>query len=168
MKRLLVVHHSPTASLQSLTDAVVAGAHDDAIEGVEVVVKEALDFARGEADHQDLLEADGYVLGTTANFGYMSGAMKHVFDSTFLEVGGALSDDGSGEESAGATSARPFGLYVHGRYDTTGAVRSVLSITGALGWKQGYDVLEVMGDVSTADTESAYELGGTISALLVQ
>lgn len=168
MSRLLVVHHSPTRALHSLTDAVVAGAHDDAIEGVEVVVKEALDFARGEAGHQDLLDADGYVLGTTANFGYMSGAMKHVFDSTFLQIGGALSDDGSGEQSAGATSSRPFGLYVHGRYDTTGAVRSVLAITGALGWKQGYDVLEAMGEVTRADTDSAYELGGTIAALLVQ
>jgi multimeric flavodoxin WrbA len=168
MKSLLVLHHSPTASLRSLTDAVIAGAHDDAIEGVEVVVREALSFARGEADHQDLLDADGYVLGTTANFGYMSGAMKHVFDSTFLQIGGALSDDGSGEESAGATSSRPFGLYVHGRYDTTGAVRSVLSITGALGWKQGYDVLEAMGDLTEADTQTAYELGGTIAALLVQ
>jgi hypothetical protein len=69
MSRLLVVHHSPTASLQSLTEAVVAGAHDDAIEGVDVVVREALDFARGEAGPQDLLDADGYVLGTTANFG---------------------------------------------------------------------------------------------------
>ncbi|MET0999159.1 MAG: flavodoxin family protein [Marmoricola sp.] len=168
MSRLLVVHHSPTASLTSLTEAVVAGAHDDAIEGVEVVVKDALDFARGDADHRDLLDADGYVLGTTANFGYMSGALKHVFDSTFLQVGGALSDDGSGQESAGATSRRPFGLYVHGRYDTTGAVRSVLSITGALGWKQGYDVLAAMGDVTDADVQSAYELGGTIAALLTR
>jgi multimeric flavodoxin WrbA len=166
MPRLLIVHHSPTRSLTSLTEAVVAGAHDDAIEGVDVQVLEALDFARGEADHQDLLDADGYILGTTANFGYMSGAMKHVFDSTFLQVGGALSDDGSGQQSEGATARRPFGLYVHGRYDTTGAVRSVLSITGALGWRQGYDVLEAMGDVTTADTESAYELGGTIAALL--
>jgi multimeric flavodoxin WrbA len=166
MPRLLVVHHSPTRALSSLTDAVVAGAHDDAIEEVEVVVLEALAFARGEADHEDLLGADGYVLGTTANFGYMSGALKHVFDATFLQVGGALSDDGSGKPSEGATTRRPFGLYVHGRYDTTGAVRSVLSITGALGWKQGYDVLEVMGDVSDADTASAYELGGTIAALL--
>ena len=168
MSRLLVVHHSPTKSLQSLTEAVVAGTHDDAIEGVEVVVLEALDFATGDAGHQDLLDADGYVLGTTANFGYMSGAMKHVFDSTFLQIGGALSDDGSGKESACATAKRPFGLYVHGRYDTTGAVRSVLSITGALGWKQGYDVLEAMGDVTPADTESAYELGGTIAALVAQ
>ena len=168
MARLLIVHHSPTKSLRTLTEAVVAGAHDDDIEGVEVVVREALDFARGEAGPQDLLDADGYLLGTTANFGYMSGAMKHVFDSTFLQVGGALSDDGSGQESAGATTKRPFGLYVHGRYDTTGAVRSVLSITSALGWRQGYDVLEAMGDVTRVDTESAYELGGTIAALIAE
>ena len=169
--RLLIVHHSPTRSLQSLTDAVVAGAHDDAIEGVEVVVLEALAFARGEATHEDLLAADGYVLGTTANFGYMSGAMKHVFDATFLQIGGALSDDGSagsggGAPAEGSTARRPFGLYVHGRHDTSGAVRSVLSITGALGWTQGYDVLEAMGDVSDSNTESAYLLGGTIAALL--
>jgi multimeric flavodoxin WrbA len=168
MSRLLVLHHSPTRSLQSLTEAVVAGAHDDAIEAVEVRVVEALAFARGEADHRDLLDADGYVLGTTANLGYMSGALKHVFDSTFLQIGGALSDDESGQVSAGATARRPFGLYVHGRYDTTGAVRSVLSITGALGWAQGYAVLEAMGEVTGSDTESAYELGGTIAALLDQ
>jgi NAD(P)H-dependent FMN reductase len=145
----------------------VAGAHDDAIEGVEVVVLEALAFARGEAGHEDLVAADGYVLGTTANFGYMSGALKHVFDSTFLQIGGALSDDGSASsEGAGATARRPFGLYVHGRYDTTGAVRSVLSITGALGWRQGYDVLEAMGEVTRVETEAAYDLGGTIAALL--
>ena len=166
MPQLLVVHHSPTRSLTALTESVVAGAHDDAIEGVEVRVLEALAFARGEATHEDLLAADGYVLGTTANFGYMSGALKHVFDSTFLQIGGALSDDGAGQPSEGATARRPFGLYVHGRYDTTGAVRSVLSMTGALGWRQGYDVLEVMGDVTEANTGAAYELGGTIAALL--
>jgi multimeric flavodoxin WrbA len=153
MPRLLVVHHSPTRALAELTEAVLSGARDDAIEGVEVRELEALAFARGEASHEDLLDADGYVLGTTANFGYMSGALKHVFD-------------GSGQPSEGGTARRPFALYVHGRYDTTGAVRSVLSITGALGWRQGFEVLEVMGDVSEADTGSAYELGGTIAALL--
>ncbi len=70
-----------------------------------------------------MLAADGYLLGTTANFGYMSGALKHFFDTIFLEAGGALADDGS----AGATEGgkKPYGLWVHGRYDTTGAVRSV-------------------------------------------
>jgi multimeric flavodoxin WrbA len=162
MPRLLVVHHSPTRSMQALTEAALAGAKDDAIESVEVVVRPAL-----EATADDVLAADGYLLGTTANFGYMSGALKHFFDTTFLEVGGALDASGGGADSAGATTGRPFGLYVHGRYDTTGAVRSVLSIVGALGWRQGFDVLEVMGDVGDAETASAYELGATIAALLV-
>ena len=161
MARLLIVHHSPTRSMRALTDAVVAGAHDDAIEGVEVVVRPAL-----EATAEDVLGADGYLLGTPANFGYMSGALKHFFDSTFLQVGGSLSDTGAADQSSGTTSGRPFGLYVHGRYDTTGAIRSVLSITGAHGWKQAAGVLAVLGDLDESHDESAYELGGTLSALL--
>jgi len=161
MARLLVVHHSPTRSMRSLTEAVLAGARDDALDDVEVVVRQAL-----EADADDVLSADGYVLGTTANFGYMSGALKHFFDSTFLQIGGALDASGGAGESAGQTAKRPFGLYVHGRYDLTGAVRSVLSITGALGWRQGYDVLEALGDVTPTTLEDATELGGTIAALL--
>lgn len=166
MTTLLVIHHSPTKALQALTERVLAGARDPEISGVEVVERPALDFATGDATHEDLLAADGYLLGTTANFAYMSGALKHVFDSTFLQVGGALDPNGAAGESAGATQGRPFGLYVHGRYDTTGAVRSVLSITGALGWRQSYDVLEAMGDVGDDDLAAAYELGGTIAALL--
>lgn len=163
--RLLVVHHSPTRSVRALTDAVLAGAADDAIEGVDVVVRPAL-----EATADDVLDADGYLLGTTANFGYMSGALKHFFDSTFLAVGGALSDDGSaaGGAPGGATAGRPFGLYVHGRYDTEGAVRSVRSIVQALGWRQSADVLAVLGDVDRGALDAAYELGATLAALLTE
>jgi hypothetical protein len=96
----------------------------------------------------------------------MSGALKHFFDSTFLQVGGALSADGSAGASEGATRGRPFGLYVHGRYDTAGAVRSVLSIVGALRWRQVAEVLEVLGDVREEHQEAAYDLGGTIAALV--
>ena len=163
MARLLVVHHSPTPTVQALTERVVAGAGDEAIKGVEVVVRPAL-----EARADDVLAADGVVLGTTANFGYMSGALKHFFDSTFLQIGGALSPDGSAEDAAGPTAGRPFGLYVHGRYDTTGAVRSVLSITGALRWRQASKVLVVMGEVGDAERDAAYNLGGTLAALLME
>ncbi len=158
---LLVVHHSPTRSMRSLTEAVLAGTRDEAIEGVEVVERPAL-----EATADDVLAADGYLLGTTANFGYMSGALKHFFDSTFLQVGGSLSSTGAADESEGTTAGRPFGLYVHGRYDTEGAVRSVLSIVQALKWKQSAEVLEILGDVEESERESGYELGGTIAALL--
>ena len=39
-------------------------------------------------------------------------------------------------------------------------------ITGALGWRQAAQVLEVMGDVGVAEEEAAYELGATVAALL--
>jgi NAD(P)H-dependent FMN reductase len=160
MPRLLVVHHSPTPSVAALTEAVVAGASDDAIEGVEVVVRPAL-----EAGADDVLAADAYLLGTPANFGYMSGALKHFFDTIFLEAGGALTDDGSAAAAGGGK--RPYGLYVHGRYDTTGAVRSVQSIVGALPWRQAAPVLEVLGDVGEEQRDAAYELGGTLAALVM-
>jgi multimeric flavodoxin WrbA len=160
MPRLLVVHHSPSRSLQSLTEAVTAGGNDPELD-VEVVVRHAL-----EATAEDVLSADGYVLGTSANFGYMSGALKHFFDSTFLAIGGALDDSGGAGTSDSVTKGRPYGLYLHGRYDLTGAIRSVQSIVQALGWKQSYDVLEVLGPVEDPHLERAYELGATIAALL--
>lgn len=159
MARLLLVHHSPTPTLAALTEAVAAGARDDAITGVEVLERQAL-----EAGAEDVLDADGYLLVTPANFGYMSGALKHFFDSLFLQVGGALGEDGSA--AGGSGGRRPFGLAVHGRYDTTGAVRSVLSITGALPWQQAAPVLEVLGDLDEEVRSAAYELGGTLAALL--
>lgn len=161
MPTLLVVHHSPSRSLQVLTGAVLAGARHPDLTGVDVVVRPAL-----EATAEDVLAADGYVLGSAAHFGYMSGALKHFFDTTFLQVGGSLDESGAAGASAVATARRPFALYVHGRYDTTGAVRSVLSITGALGWQQSAAVLEVLGDVDEAATEAAHELGATVAALL--
>lgn len=161
MPQLLVVHHSPTAGVRALTDAVIAGARDDAIEDVDVVVRPAL-----EATAADVLAADGFLLGTPANFGYMSGALKHFFDSVFLEVGGALGDDGSA--AGGGGGRRPFGLWVHGRYDTAGAVRSVQSIVSALPWAQAAPPLEVLGDVTEEHTAAAYELGATVAALLME
>jgi multimeric flavodoxin WrbA len=148
--------------MELLTESVLAGAHDPQIQGVEVVAHDALD-----ATAEDVLAANGYVLGTAAHFGYMSGAMKHFFDTTFLQVGGSLDDHGAASESAGVTAKRPFGLYVHGRYDTTGAVRSVMSIAGALGWRQAAASLEALGDVGSDETDAAYELGATVAALLM-
>lgn len=161
MPRLLVVHHSPTSSMRTLVESLLAGARHHEIDDVDVVARQAL-----EATADDVLAADGYLLATPANFGYMSGALKHFFDSTFLAVGGALSQDGSAGGSTGGTAGRPYGLLVHGRYDTTGAVRSVQSIVGALRWRQAAAVVEVLGDVSHQHCELAAELGATVAALV--
>lgn len=72
-RRLLIVHHTPSPHCQEMLEAVISGASDPEIEGVEVVRRAALTLSP-----VDVLEADGYLLGTPANLGYMSGALKHL------------------------------------------------------------------------------------------
>jgi multimeric flavodoxin WrbA len=72
---LLVVHHTTSPALQELLEAALAGTKEQGLESVEVVVRPAL-----AATASDVLAADGFVLGTPANIGYMSGALKHFFD----------------------------------------------------------------------------------------
>ncbi|HEX8132210.1 MAG TPA: flavodoxin, partial [Actinomycetes bacterium] len=78
MPRLLVVHHTTSPALQAMFEAAMSGATDEAIEGVTVLARPAL-----AATAVDVLEADGYLLGTPANLGYMSGALKHFFDQVY-------------------------------------------------------------------------------------
>ena len=167
MAHLLVIHHSPTQSVQQLLEAALRGANHPDIEGVQVTSRPALAWAREEEDETLIQQADGYLFVTPANFGYMSGALKHVFDSTFLKIGGSLSDDGSASGGEAATQRRLYGLIVHGRYDTTGAVRSVEGIVGGLGWRRGGEILEAMGDVTQEDLEAAEDLGATIAVQLM-
>ena len=77
--RLLIVHHTPSPYMQAMFEAVISGATDPEIEGVEVVRRPALSVSAS-----DVLEADGYLLGSPANLGYMSGALKHFCADTCL------------------------------------------------------------------------------------
>ena len=149
MPRLLIVHHSPSPATAALLQAVVDGASDDAVISVERSVRPALVAAEVE-----VMEADGYLLGTPANIGYMSGALKHFFDRIFYPC-------------LDATRGRPFGLWVHGNDDTAGAVRSVQTITDALGWRRSAATVSVTGAPSRADLDDCYELGATLAALLM-
>lgn len=147
--RLLIVHHTPSPSCQRMLEAVRSGATDDAIEGVEVVVRPAL-----SATAVDVLEADAYLLGTPANIGYMSGALKHFFDQVYYPV-------------LEHTRGRGYGLFVHGNDDTTGAERAVASIATGLGWTSVSDVVRVLGEVTSADVEACWELGAATAAGLM-
>lgn len=146
MARLLIVHHSPSPSCRALFEAVHDGATDERIEGVEVVARSAL-----AATVMDVLGADGYLLGTPANIGYMSGALKHFFDTVYYPC----QDE---------TDRRPYAAFVHGNNDVTGAVRAIESITTGMGWRRVRDPLCVLGDTDKADLDAAWELGATLAA----
>jgi NAD(P)H-dependent FMN reductase len=148
--RLLIVHHTSSPSLHEMLGAVREGATADAIEGVEVVTRPAL-----SATAVDVLEADGYLLGTPANIGYMSGALKHFFDQIYYPCL---------EETVG----RPYGLFVHGNSDTGGAVRAVDAIATGLRWRRAQAPVSVIGSPRREDREACVELGAAIAAGLAQ
>ena len=148
MATLLVVHHTTSPSLEELLDAVLAGARTDEIDGVDVEVRAAL-----AATVPDVLAADGFVLGTPANIGYMSGALKHFFDQIYYPC-----------RLAKANS--PYGLYVHGNSDTAGAVKGVETIATGLGWQRVHAPVTVIGQPGAADREACWDLGATVAATL--
>jgi len=148
MARLLVVHHTPSPALQELLESALAGARDEAIEGVEVVVRPAL-----VASAVETMEADGYLLGTPANIGYISGALKHYFDAVYYPC-------------LEATRGRPFAAYVHGNLDSGGAVRAIETITTGLQWRAVAPVLTVTGPPDRAARDGVHDLAATLAATL--
>jgi multimeric flavodoxin WrbA len=127
-------------------EAVMEGATNDAIDGVDVIAKAAL-----AATAVDVLEADGYVLGTPANLGYISGALKHFFDQIYYPC-------------LDETVGRPYGVYLHGNSDTTGAGRAIETITTGLQWRLAQKPVTVVGELSKDDRDACWELGASVAA----
>lgn len=141
MPYLLVVHHSPTAKLRGIAETVIHAAEGAAAEAnstlppelhLEVRERNAL-----EPDAGELLGASALLFGTTANFGYISGALKHYFDSTYMRV-----------TTDGDYRARtvPAGYWIRGGYDTTGAEKAMTAITAGYGWNMAVGRVCFTGD----------------------
>src|SRR5579859_4557166 len=131
-----------------MLEATMAGARDPDLPGVDVAVVPALG-----AGVPDVLAADGFVLGTPANIGYMSGALKHFFDQVYYPC--LLAKVGA-----------PYGLYVHGNNDTAGAVRGVESIVDGMGWQRVHEPVSIIGAPGKNDRENCWDLGATVAARL--
>jgi len=132
--------------MQQLLEAALDGTRAEGLEEVQVLVRPAL-----AATAVDVLAADGFVLGTPANIGYMSGALKHFFDGIYYPT-------------LVAKTGAPYGLYVHGSSDGTGAVRAVESIAKGLGWSTAHDPVVVLGPPTKEDREAVWDLAATVAA----
>lgn len=146
MKRLLMVYHSQSGTTGAMAEAVIGGARDPDIEGVELVLRSPL-----EAGPDEVRGADGIILGTPENFGYMSGALKYFFDHVYYPC---LDD----------TQGMPYALFVKAGNDGTGAVSSVTRIVTGLRWREVQPPLVVVGEVRAAHLEACRELGMTLAA----
>lgn len=145
-KHLLIVFHSQSGTTSKMADAVVRGATHPDIEGVEVRVCDAL-----EASVDDVLWADGLILGTPENFGYMSGAMKYFLDRIYYPC----------EDKVGGM---PYALFVRAGNDGTGAISSITRILTGLSVRQVQEPVLIAGDFDESRLIECEELGMTMAA----
>ncbi|MEJ2601944.1 MAG: flavodoxin family protein [Gammaproteobacteria bacterium] len=145
-KQLLIVYHSQSGTTERMAEAVLRGAHDEAIEGVDVRALSPLD-----ADASDVLRCDALILGTPENFGYMSGALKYFLDRVYYPC-------------LEKVEGKPYALFVRAGNDGTGAVSSVQRIVAGLALKEIQPPLVIAGEFDEARLADCEELGMTVAA----
>ena len=145
-RRLLIVYHTQSGTTRRMADAVLRGARHPDIEGIEVRAVDPL-----EADADDLLWADGLILGTPENFGYMSGAMKYFLDRVYYPC-------------LDKVNGKPYALFIRAGNDGSGAVNSIQRILKGLALKQVQDPVLVVGEFDDDRLADCEELGMTMAA----
>lgn len=145
-KTLLLVCHAPSPNTELLRDAALRGGRHELLECTQVRWVPPL-----QATVEDVLSCDAILLGSTVNFGYISGALKDFFDRIYypcLEL----------------TQAKPFSYYLRAGSDETGAVRALDAITQGLSWRQVLPPEICKGDYQPRFAERVEELSATLAA----
>lgn len=156
LTKILIVHHSPTETVQRIADVVLAAAREAADvvdEPVEVVERHPLDDVSQDELVAELLSSDAVLFGTTANFGYISGALKHYFDVVFVPAH---------EKTAGL----PTSWWIRGGYDTTGAAKAMRSLTTGMEMSVAAQPVEFTGEVAPHEEELAELAQNIVGAAL--
>ena len=146
MKHLLVVYHTKTGNTGRMAQAVLKGASSGLVTEVETRFQSAR-----EAGPEDLLWADGLLLGTPENFGYMSGALKDFLDRTFYEVEGRI-------------QPLPCAVFISAGNDGSGALRAIRRIANGYPFIEVQEPVIVRGELSSEDLNRCEELGLALAA----
>ena len=144
MKKLLIVYHTQGVRTGELAQAVLKGAQT--IEETQTTLKRAFDTSE-----DDLLAADGIIFGTPENFGYMSGALKDLFDRTFYKCEGKV-------------DAKPYALFVCCGTDGSGTVFNVERICTGLKLKKVFDPVVAVKQNTPEIIARCEEMGATLAA----
>jgi multimeric flavodoxin WrbA len=145
MKHLLLIYSSQTGHTEAMVQAVRSGIAEFADE-VELRCMHALN-----AGLDDLLWAQGLLIGTPENFGYMSGAVKDFFDRTYYPAQGKV-------------TGLPYAIFVNAENDGTGAVKAIERIALGYGWSKVADAVIAKGELNEQTRTSCAELGQTLAA----
>ncbi len=145
MKHLLIVYHTQTGNTQRMAEAAYAGSQDDEVTGVE-----ARKLSCADAGAEDLLWADGLLLGTPENFGYMSGGMKDFLDRTFYPVEGKI-------------LSLPYAVFISAGNDGSGALRAIRRIANGYPFKEIQEPIIAQGGVTDEHLQQCRDLGTALA-----
>jgi|SRR5690606_15899748 len=146
MAKLLINVHCPSANTRRLRDALVRGASHPDITEVELRIREPL-----KASAEDVLWADGILLGTTENFGYMSGAMKDFFDRIYYPC-------------LEKTEGLPYAIAIRAGLDGSGTRTAMERIITGLRWRPIQEPLISQGEFRDSFLADWETLGMTMAA----
>ncbi len=142
---LLIAAHASGRTSQVLIDEVAAAAR--AVGHIEVRLLDPLTVTSA-----DVLGAGAVLLITPEHFGYMSGALKVLFDRTYRDC-------------IDETRGLPYGIVVRAGNDGTGAVASIERIVAGLAWRAVMPAVIARGDeLAEADVDKAREMAATLAA----
>lgn len=145
-KRLIIVMHTPSVNTERMLISMINGAQEVALNEISIVAYSPLKITTIE-----LLSADGIILGSTENFGYMNGALKDFFDRTY-------------NDCLEKMNGRPYALVIRAGNDGCGALRSIETIVTGLGWRKVQEPLICRGAWSESFIKSCHELGMYMTA----
>ena len=145
MVAILVVYHSQTGRTKKMAEAVARGS--DSIENVDTTLKEAR-----ETSLDDLFGCDGLALGSPEYFGYMSGAIKDLFDRTYYQARGRKE-----------IYKKPYVVFISAGNDGLGALRSIERICVGYQFKKVYEPVVARGEIDKTVLAQCEELGKVIA-----
>lgn len=144
MVKVLIIYHSQTGNTEKMAQAVATGVKE--VEGAEVILKRAV-----EATAEDLLGADGIIIGSPENFGYMAGMVKDFFDRTFYQTHDKV-------------FRKPLAIFISAGNDGTGALRAIERIASGYKFKTVFPPVIARGQIKEEDLKLCREMGGTVAA----
>lgn len=145
MKRLLLTAHAPSENTRLLLDRARRAVTDFG-SGLELIEKPPLEVAA-----EDLLEADGLLLGSLENIGALAGLTKDMFDRCY--------DDWLDKKPG-----LPTAIWIRAGLDGTASKRQIEAIITAQKWRLIAPPLILKGPWQPDFANATAELAGALAA----
>ena len=139
-KQLLIIAHGPSDNTATLARAAFNAANDFESDDLNVRLLSPFDVQT-----EDVETANGIIIGTTENIGYMAGATKDMFDRCY-------------NDWLDYSDAKPVAIYIRAGLDGTATKRALTSICGGLKWRLVAEPLILHGDWNNGFCEQVGDL----------